>query len=58
MIDNSIIYHNPAITPGYYYAELESVSTEDTGFDFPKILAELQILPNQGRGIVKCCVRK
>ena len=48
MIDNRKIYENRRVPPGYYYAELASVSTEDTGFDFPKTLVRVRLLPNQG----------
>jgi len=48
MIDNRTLYENRRVPPGYYYAELVSVSTEDAGFDFPKTLVRVRILPNQG----------
>jgi hypothetical protein len=48
MINNNCIYSNPQIPEGYYFVKLIEVETEDLGFDFPKILAKMKILPNQG----------
>ena len=43
MIDNNIIFNNPLIQPGYYYAKLIDVETEPSDYQYPKILATLKL---------------
>jgi len=42
MINNSLIYHNPIIPQGYYYAKVIRCEAEPADFHFPKLLIYLK----------------
>jgi hypothetical protein len=44
MLDISSIYHNPQISPGYYYAKVIDLQTEPmAGYMMPKVLVRLRL---------------
>ena len=43
MIDNSILYSNPIITPGFYIAQITDIEAENGPYKFPKVLVTLKI---------------
>jgi len=46
MISNDVIFYNPIITPGYYYAKIINLKTEESDFHFPKLLIYLKLHPD------------
>ena len=48
MINNNCIYSNKKIPSNFYYARLRRVETEKSNYEFPKVMAEIEILPQQG----------
>lgn len=41
MIDNSLIYQNPVIPDGFYYAKVISVEEEPSHYMFTKLMSQL-----------------
>ena len=48
MIDNSIIFKNPIIPNGYYFAKIKDIETEASDYIFPKILVQLELHKDYG----------
>ena len=43
MIDNAIVFDNPTIPDGYYYAKVVSINQEPANFQYPKLLIKLKL---------------
>jgi len=43
LIDNTIIFNNPLIPEGYYYAKVISTEQEQANFKYPKLLIKLKL---------------
>ena len=43
MIDNNILFKNPIIPEGYYFAKILNIDTEPSNYIYPKILLKLQL---------------
>lgn len=48
MIDNSLIYKNPVIPSGFYYAKVIHVEEEPSHYLFPKLLIQLTLHAEHG----------
>ncbi len=48
MIDNNILFNNPIIKPGYYFAKIKTIESEPSSYIYPKILAKLQLHERYG----------
>jgi len=54
MIDNNILLKNPLIPEGYYYAKVIEVETEQSGYNYPKLLVTLTLHPMYGLPPTTC----
>ena len=43
MIDNNILFNNPIIPAGYYFAKIINIETEASDYIYPKILVKLEL---------------
>ena len=48
MIDNNILFSNPLVLPGYYFAKVIDVEAEQANHYFPKLQVTLELHPMYG----------